>query len=137
LHESFSGHRLASAPTPPQRVEVFVQRAGVCRDVAHLGITLYRSIEYSGAAGGWVCQPWSNRDFHAVFGHPGDGVSSEGRYAASDGICMAPADRLVRIGTGRDAKIVAFATILVAFKCSAAPDGDRERPRMSPPGYLR
>jgi transglutaminase-like putative cysteine protease len=47
--------------------EVFVQRAGVCRDFAHLGITLCRALNI--------------------------------------------AARLVRVGTGRDAKDVAFATI--------------------------
>ena len=45
-------------------------------------------------------------DFHAVFE-----AWLEGRWVLFDATRMAPIERLVRIGTGRDAKDVAFATI--------------------------
>jgi len=46
------------------------------------------------------------QDFHAVFE-----AWLDGRWVIFDPTRMAPIDRLVRVGTGRDAKDVAFATI--------------------------
>ena len=91
--------------------EVFVQRAGVCRDFAHLGITMCRALNIPARlVVGYVNFDEPPQDFHAVFeAWLGDG--SEGRWVLFDGTRMAPIDRLVRIGTGRDAKDVAFATI--------------------------
>jgi transglutaminase-like putative cysteine protease len=91
--------------------EVFVQRAGVCRDVAHLGITLCRALNIPARlVVGYVNFNEPPQDFHAVFeAWLGDGA--DGRWVLFDGTRMASIDRLVRIGTGRDAKDVAFATI--------------------------
>ena len=91
--------------------EVFVQRAGVCRDFAHLGITMCRALNIPARlVVGYVNFDEPPQDFHAVFeAWLGDGI--EGRWVLFDGTRMAPIDRLVRIGTGRDAKDVAFATI--------------------------
>ena len=87
--------------------EVFVQRAGVCRDFAHLGITLCRALNIPARlVVGYVHFAEPPQDFHAVFeAWVGD------RWVLFDGTKMAPIDRLVRVGTGRDAKDVAFATI--------------------------
>ena len=87
--------------------EVFVQRAGVCRDFAHLGITLCRALNIPARlVVGYVHFDEPPQDFHAVFeAWVGD------RWVMFDGTKMAPIDRLVRVGTGRDAKDVAFATI--------------------------
>ena len=87
--------------------EVFVQRAGVCRDFAHLGITLCRALNIPARlVVGYVHFDEPPQDFHAVFeAWVGD------RWVMLDGTRMAPIDRLVRVGTGRDAKDVAFATI--------------------------
>ena len=50
------------------------------------------------------------QDFHAVFeAWLGEGV--DGRWVLFDGTRMAPMDRLIRTGTGRDAKAVSFATV--------------------------
>ncbi|MES2937416.1 MAG: transglutaminase family protein [Pseudomonadota bacterium] len=86
--------------------EVFVQRAGVCRDFAHLGITLCRALNIPARiVVGYVWFDEPPQDFHAVFeAWVGD------RWVLFDPTGMAPVDRLVRIGTGRDAKDVAFAT---------------------------
>ena len=87
--------------------EVFVQRAGVCRDFAHLGITLCRALNIPARlVVGYVHFADPPEDFHALFE-----AWLEGRWVLFDATRMAPIERLVRIGTGRDAKDVAFATI--------------------------
>ena len=94
--------------------EVFVQRAGVCRDFAHLGITMCRALNIPARlVVGYVNFDEPPQDFHAVFEAwlGGGPEGAYGRWVLFDGTRMAPIDRLVRIGTGRDAKDVAFATI--------------------------
>lgn len=87
--------------------DVFVQRVGVCRDFAHLGITLCRALNIPARlVVGYVHFAEPPQDFHAVFE-----AWLDGRWVLFDATRSAPIDRLVRIGTGRDAKDVAFATI--------------------------
>ena len=87
--------------------EVFAQRAGVCRDFAHLGITFCRALNIPARiVVGYVWFDEPPQDFHAVFE-----AWLEGQWVLFDPTGMAPVDRLVRIGTGRDAKDVAFATL--------------------------
>lgn len=87
--------------------EVFVQRAGVCRDFAHLGITLCRALNIPARlVVGYVNFADPPQDFHALFE-----AWLDDRWVLFDSTKMAPIDRLVRVGTGRDAKDVAFATI--------------------------
>lgn len=87
--------------------EVFEQRAGVCRDFAHLGITFCRALNIPARiVVGYVWFDEPPQDFHAVFE-----AWLDGQWVLFDPTGMAPVDRLVRIGTGRDAKDVAFATM--------------------------
>ena len=87
--------------------EVFVLRAGVCRDFAHLGITLCRALNIPARlVVGYVNFEEPPQDFHAIFE-----AWLGGRWVLFDPSGMAPVERVVRIGTGRDAKDVAFATI--------------------------
>lgn len=87
--------------------DVFVQRVGVCRDFAHLGITLCRALNIPARlVVGYVNFAEPPQDFHALFE-----AWLDGRWVLFDPTRLAPIDRLVRIGTGRDAKDVAFATI--------------------------
>ena len=87
--------------------EVFEQRTGVCRDSAHLGIALCRALNIPARiVVGHVWFEAPPQDFHAVFE-----AWIAGRWVLFDPSGMAPVDRLVRIGTGRDAKDVAFSTI--------------------------
>ena len=87
--------------------EVFVQRAGVCRDFAHLGITFCRALNIPARlVVGYVYFAEPPQDFHAVFE-----AWLDHQWVVFDPTKMAPIDRLVRVGTGRDAKDVAFATI--------------------------
>ncbi|MBC7608190.1 MAG: transglutaminase family protein [Polaromonas sp.] len=106
LHESiYYMPGFSNSTTTAQ--EVFVQRAGVCRDFAHLGITLCRALNIPARlVVGYVYFTEPPQDFHAVFE-----AWLDNQWVLFDGTKMAPIDRLVRVGTGRDAKDVAFATI--------------------------
>lgn len=87
--------------------DVFTQRRGVCRDFAHLGISFCRALNIPARlVVGYVLFDEPPQDFHAVFE-----AWLGGRWVLFDGTGLAPVDKLVRIGTGRDAKDVAFATM--------------------------
>ena len=87
--------------------QVFEQRAGVCRDFAHLGITFCRALNIPARiVVGYVWFDEPPQDFHALFE-----AWLDGQWVLFDPTGMAPVDRVVRIGTGRDAKDVAFATM--------------------------
>lgn len=106
IHESI-GYLPGFSNSTTTAQEVFVQRAGVCRDFAHLGITMCRALNIPARlVVGYVHFEEPPQDFHAVFE-----AWLEGRWVIFDPTRMAPIDRLVRVGTGRDAKDVAFATI--------------------------
>lgn len=85
------------------------QRAGVCRDFAHLAIALCRSLgiptRYVSAYAHRLDPP----DFHAVIEAFLEGPSGPGWYLFDPTRKSAP-DGIVRIGIGRDAAEVAFAT---------------------------
>jgi transglutaminase-like putative cysteine protease len=105
IHDSIQ-YRPGSSNSTTTAQEVFVQRAGVCRDFAHLGITLCRAMNIPARiVVGYVWFDEPPQDFHAIFE-----AWIDGRWVLFDPTGMAPVDRLVRIGTGRDAKDVAFAT---------------------------
>lgn len=91
-------------------LEVLIQRRGVCRDFAHLTIALLRALNIptrfvTGYDYG-VPASYGPTDFHAyVEAFLGD------RWYIFDATQLCPRNGLVRIGTGRDAADVAFATI--------------------------
>ncbi|MGJ7527223.1 transglutaminase-like domain-containing protein [Variovorax sp. GB1P17] len=106
IHESIAYEPGSSDSTTTAR-EVFVERAGVCRDFAHLGITFCRALNIPARlVVGYVWFDEPPQDFHAVFE-----AWLGGQWVLFDATRMAPVDRLVRVGTGRDAKDVAFCTI--------------------------
>ena len=85
------------------------QRAGVCRDFAHLGIAFCRALGIPAryvSAYAWRLEP---PDFHAVFEAFLRGPSGLGWYVF-DPTRMAAPEGVVRIGIGRDAAEVAFCT---------------------------
>ncbi len=105
-------YRPGSSNSTTTAQEVFVQRAGVCRDFAHLGITLCRALNIPARiVVGYVWFDEPPQDFHAIFE-----AWIGGRWVLFDPSGMAPVERLVRIGTGRDAKDVAFSTIFGAVQ---------------------
>jgi transglutaminase-like putative cysteine protease len=85
-------------------------RTGVCRDFAHLAITLCRAVGIPAryiSAYAWQLDP---PNFHAVFEAYLEGPSG-GAWYLFDPTRMAALDGLVRIGAGRDAADVAFCSI--------------------------
>lgn len=100
-------YRIGSTTATTTARDVFVQRAGVCRDFAHLALTFCRALNIPArlvSAYAHFDEP--PPDFHAVFeAHLG------GRWVMFDPSGMAPVDQVMRLATGRDAKDVAFATI--------------------------
>ncbi len=106
IHESVT-YMPGSTTSYTSAQDVFVQRAGVCRDFAHLGITFCRALNIPARlAVGYVWFDEPPQDFHAIFE-----AWLGGQWVQFDPTGMAPVEQLVRIGTGRDAKDVAFSTI--------------------------
>jgi transglutaminase-like putative cysteine protease len=96
-------HGVSNAETTAE--QTFVDRAGVCRDFTHLGITLCRAANIPARAVGayaWRLEP---ADFHAVLE-----VYLGGQWWLADPTRLAPGDGLIRIATGRDAADIAFLT---------------------------
>lgn len=109
--------------------QVFVQRAGVCRDFAHLGVTFCRALNIPARlVVGYVWFEEPPQDFHALFE-----AWLGGRWVRFDPTRMAPVDRLVQVGTGRDAKDVAFCTLFgpvtMREKSIAVREYEAPRPR--------
>jgi len=81
----------------------FIDRAGVCRDFSHLGITLSRALNFPARAVSAYALDLVPADFHAIFE-----VYVGGSWWLVDPTRLAPIDGLVRIGVGRDAADIAF-----------------------------
>ncbi|MGZ3273849.1 MAG: transglutaminase-like domain-containing protein [Caulobacteraceae bacterium] len=87
-------------------IDTFVDRAGVCRDFAHLMIAICRAADIPAravSAYAWKLKP---EDLHAVVE-----VYVGGRWRLIDPTGKAPVDGLVRVATGLDAAEIAFMTI--------------------------
>jgi transglutaminase-like putative cysteine protease len=106
IHDNIEYRLGSSLPTTTAR-DVFVQRAGVCRDFAHLGVTFCRALNIPARlVVGYSKFEEPPPDFHAVFE-----AFVGGRWVMYDATRMSPLEDLIRIAVGRDAKDVAFATI--------------------------
>ena len=105
IHENVRYQPGSSNVTTSAR-DVFVNRAGVCRDFAHLGISFCRALNIPARiVVGYVWFDQPPQDFHAAFE-----AWVGGRWVMFDPTGMAPPERLVRVGCGFDAVDVAFAT---------------------------
>ena len=106
IHANIDYQVGTSLPTTTAR-DVFVQRVGVCRDFAHLGVTFCRALNIPARlVVGYARFDEPPPDFHAMFE-----AYLGGRWVLFDPSKMSPVDELIRIAVGRDAKDVAFATI--------------------------
>jgi transglutaminase-like putative cysteine protease len=86
--------------------DVLLQRTGVCRDFAHLGISFCRALGIPARYVSGYARDLEPADFHGFFE-----AYLSGRWYLFDPTRMAPTDGLVRIGAGRDAADTPFATI--------------------------
>jgi transglutaminase-like putative cysteine protease len=94
---------VSDAETTAERT--FVDRAGVCRDFTHLGITLARALGIPARAVSAYALQLDPPDFHAIFE-----VYLENGWWLIDPTRRAPIEGIVRIGSGRDASDIAFLT---------------------------
>jgi transglutaminase-like putative cysteine protease len=110
LHDNLD-YQIGSTNATTTARDVFLQRAGVCRDFAHLGVTFCRALNIPARlVVGYARFEDPPPDFHAVFeAYLAD--RDGGRWVMFDPTQMSPVEDLVRIAMGRDAKDVAFATI--------------------------
>mgnify|MGYP000212219625 FL=1 len=86
-------------------LETFVQRQGVCRDFAHVMITLARASSIPARMVSVYGPDVTPQDFHAVAE-----VFLDGAWRLVDATGMATADRMARIGVSEDAATIAFMT---------------------------
>jgi transglutaminase-like putative cysteine protease len=96
----------ASGPSD-NAVDTLLSGAGVCRDLAHLTITLCRALGVPARLVSVYAPGLVQMDFHAVVE-----VWRNGRWEVLDPTRLAPRSSLVRIATGRDAADTAFAATL-------------------------
>ena len=88
-----------------------IERVGVCRDFAHLGIAFCRALNIPARFVSGYAYGLNPPDFHAWFeAYLGD------RWYLFDPTRLSPQNGLVRVGTGRDAADVSFATIFGAVQ---------------------
>ena len=100
-------YRIGSSDATTTARDVFVRRAGVCRDFAHLAVTFCRALNIPARlVAGYAKFGEPPPDFHAVFE-----AYLGGEWVMFDPTRMSPVEDLVRIASGRDAKDVAFATM--------------------------
>jgi transglutaminase-like putative cysteine protease len=95
-----------SSDSQTSAYDTIVERAGVCRDFAHLGISLCRALNIPARFVSGYALGLEPADFHAVFE-----AYLGGRWYLFDPTRQAALDGIVRIGVGRDASEVSFATI--------------------------
>ncbi|MGE0794080.1 MAG: transglutaminase family protein [Acidimicrobiia bacterium] len=106
-------------------VDTLLGGSGVCRDFAHLTITLCRAVGVPARLVSVYAPGLSPMDFHAVAE-----VWSGTAWEIVDATRLAPRSSLVRIATGRDAADTAFATTvtgdvrLLATEVRATVEGD-------------
>jgi len=101
-------------------LETFVRRAGVCRDFAHMLITLTRASGIPARMASVYALGVEPQDFHAVAE-----VFLDGTWHLVDATGMAEAAAMAKIGVGRDAADIPFLTsygqaVLIAQTVSVA-----------------
>jgi len=101
-------YSLGSTGPNSTAVDVFQSRQGVCRDFAHLAISLCRALGIPTRYASVYAVAIYPQDFHAVFEAYLKGPNG-GAWFSFDPTRMSSVDEIVRIAAGRDAADVAFA----------------------------
>ncbi len=94
--------------------DTITERAGVCRDFAHLGIALCRALSIPARYFTGYSFKLSPPDFHACFE-----AYIGGHWIIFDATKLAPLNGLVKIATGRDAADAAIASIFGNVICNS------------------
>ena len=94
--------------------DTIAERAGVCRDFAHLGVALCRALTIPARYFTGYAYQLSPPDFHACFE-----AFIGGQWILFDATRLAPLNGLVKIATGRDAADAAVASIFGNVVCTA------------------
>ncbi|MCV2490894.1 transglutaminase family protein [Geodermatophilus sp. YIM 151500] len=114
-------------------VDTLLAGQGVCRDYAHLTVTLLRALEVPARLVAVYAPGLSPMDFHAVVE-----TAVDGTWCTVDATRLAPTASLVRICSGRDAADTAFLTTLggratlTDMRVTAAVEGALPRPDPTP-----
>lgn len=99
-------YQRGSTDSQTSAYDTVTQRAGVCRDFAHLGVALCRALTIPARYFSGYAYQLEPPDLHACFE-----VFIGGRWIIFDATDLAPLNGLVRIGTGRDAADTAVASL--------------------------
>ena len=106
-------------------VDTIIERVGVCRDFAHLGISLCRSLSIPARYFTGYAYQLEPQDFHACFE-----AYLDGNWIVFDPTELAPLNGLIKIANGRDAADAAVASIFgnsfgtsVNVECSVLDEG--------------
>lgn len=105
-------YEFGTSGTHTTALDTFVERRGVCRDFAHLLVTLARASAIPARFASVYAPDVSPQDFHAVaevFLGNSDGTPG-GTWHLVDATGMANAAETAKIGVGRDAADVSFIT---------------------------
>jgi transglutaminase-like putative cysteine protease len=124
IYERIS-YELGSSDGRESAEDTLLLGRGTCRDFAHLGVALCRSLGMPARFVAVYAPGLSPMDFHAVFE-----AFHDGRWWVYDPTRLAPRQSLVRIATGRDASDTAFFSVfpdtveLVGITIGAVVNGD-------------
>ncbi len=102
VHERLSYVVGSSRPTD-DAIDTLLAGEGVCRDFAHVCITLCRFLDIPARYVGVYAPGLAPMDFHAVFE-----AAVDGHWYVFDATRLAPRQTMLRISTGRDAADTAF-----------------------------
>lgn len=98
-------YRRGSSDEQTTATESLLRRAGVCRDFSHIGIAFCRALDIPARFVSCYAYGLEPSDFHAVFE-----CYLSGRWWMFDATRQVDLDGLIRIGVGRDAAEIAFAS---------------------------
>src|SRR3954467_12898481 len=124
VHDRLTYTSGASRPVDTA-VDTLLLGQGVCRDYAHLTVTLLRALEVPARLVAVYAPGLDPMDFHAVVEADVDGT-----WCVVDATRLAPTSSLVRICSGSDAADTAFLTLLAraarfaSLTVTAAVDGE-------------
>jgi len=104
IHEKVK-YESGSSDTDTNAVNTFVNRAGVCRDFAHLAISFCRALNIPARYLSGYCLGLDPPDLHAYVQ-----VYVNGQWVCVDATAPAPRPALIQVGIGRDAADCAWST---------------------------